>query len=124
LTTYFAYLLIASLFQVCWLYNVKSIDRNKLALIRLNNIGQKKSLLALLPLLLYFVFGISNVVFFTLAMDKINPSTAYAIWTGVVLSIASLIDKFYFGQKIKFIQYAFLLMIIAGIVGLKFATHN
>lgn len=124
MTLAFAYLLIASLFQVGWLYNIKSIDKNKIAKIRFSTIFQKQSLRALLPLLLYFVFGMSNVVFFTLSMDKIHPSTAYAIWTGIVLCIASLIDKIYFGQKVGFLQYVFLLMIVTGIVGLKFATHN
>lgn len=124
MTLSFAYLIFASVVQVCWLYNIKALDKNKLAFIRFRNLFTRRSLLTILPVVLYFVFGISNVVFFTLAMDKIQPSTAYAIWTGIVLSIASVIDKFYFGQKISFLQYVFLLMIVAGIVGLKFATHN
>lgn len=124
MTIHFAYLLIASLFQVCWLYNIKAIDKNKLKLIRFRNLFTKPSLLALLPILGYLAFGISNVVFFTLAMDKIHPSTAYAIWTGVVLALASLIDKFYFGQRIGILQYIFLLMIATGVVGLKITTGS
>lgn len=124
LTLAFIYLIIASVFQVFWLYNIKAIDKNKLAAIRFNNFYHKKQLLAVLPVVGYVLFGLCNVIFFTLSMDKINPSTAYAVWTGIVLSIASLVDKFYFGQKIKFMQYVFLLMIATGVIGLKFTTLN
>ena len=115
----FFYLIIAATFQVAWLYNVKGLKKEKLKQVRLSNFFSAASLKALLPLVLYIVFGLSNVVFLTWAMKDIPPSLVYAIWTGLVIGSATLIDRWVFKQEASFLTYIFIACITAGIIGLK-----
>lgn len=123
MTTYSAYLLFAALVQVGWLYNMKWLDKEKIRKVRFHNLFTKASGKALLPILLYLIFGISNVLFLTLSMKEIPASNAYAIWTGIVLGIASLIDHFFFGQKLRWQQLLFLVILGSGIIGLKYFAN-
>lgn len=119
----FLYLLFASIVQVCWLYNIKAIDRKKIASIKLKQIFTVKALMAFLPVLGYFVFGLSNVVMLTMAMKTLPPSIAYALWSGQAIGFASLVDQFYFKQRFTWLQYFFLFCIAIGVAGLNFTTN-
>lgn len=123
MTIHTIYLLVASIVQVAWLYNIKFLDKDRLKKIRPGNFFTRQGVRAWLPLLLYIIFGVTNVIFMTLAMKEIPASTAYALWTGVVLGVATLIDKFYFGQKISIPQYIFLGILFSGVVGLTYFVN-
>jgi len=116
------YLVIAAFIQVCWLYTVKAIDRKKLSAIQINHIFSKNATLALLPLIGYFVFGISNVVMLTLAMKKMPPSVTYALWSGMVIALAAFVDQIFFKLRFSVLQYIFLVCIAIGVIGLNFST--
>jgi quaternary ammonium compound-resistance protein SugE len=119
LSTDFFYLIVASLFQVGWLYNIKRIRREKIAVFRFHKMFSKASLNALLPLIAYIILGLGNVFFLTLSMREIPASVVYGVWTGIVLALSSLIDRYIFRQKFSLLQYIFILMIFGGIAGLK-----
>ncbi|MBE2247208.1 MAG: QacE family quaternary ammonium compound efflux SMR transporter [Candidatus Competibacteraceae bacterium] len=116
------YLVVAAVIQVCWLYTVKAIDRKKLSAIQINHIFSKNATLALLPLIGYFVFGISNVVMLTLAMKKMPPSVTYALWSGMVIALAAFVDQIFFKLRFSVLQYIFLVCIAIGVIGLNFST--
>lgn len=116
------YLVIAAFIQVCWLYTVKAIDRKKLAAIRLNNLFSKNTTQALLPLIGYLIFGISNVVMLTIAMKQMPPSITYALWSGMVIALAAVVDRVFFKLKFSILQYVFLICIAVGVAGLNFST--
>lgn len=123
MTIHTIYLLIASIVQVAWLYNIKFLDKDRLRKLRPGSFFTRQGVRAWLPLLLYIIFGVTNVVFMTFAMEEIPASTAYALWTGVVLGMATLIDKFYFGQKISIPQYIFLGILFSGVIGLTYFVN-
>jgi quaternary ammonium compound-resistance protein SugE len=111
------YLLIASLFEIAWLYSLKYLDWTKIK----NISGWVSEPIYLLPLIGYVGFGIGNVVFYAWAMKTIPASTAFAVWLGVALLGSKLIDTFYFGEPINVLQISFLGLILAGIIGLQFS---
>jgi len=101
---------------------MKAIDRKKIASVKLKQIFTTEALLAFLPVLGYLVFGISNVVMLTKSMKTLPPSIAYALWSGLVIGFASLVDRLYFKQHFTWLQYFFLFCIAIGVAGLNFTT--
>jgi multidrug transporter EmrE-like cation transporter len=78
---------------------------------------------AILPILLYILFSISNIVFLTMAMHDIPASIAYAVWTGLVIGVSTVIDQVVLKNGFNWLKYLFLLMITLGIIGLKLSTQ-
>jgi len=81
-----------------------------------------RTLKAILPILLYVIFSVSNVVFLAMAMKHIPEAVAYAIWSGVVIGVASVIDQIISKKPIKPAMIIFVLMILLGVVGLRLGT--
>ncbi|MES2796588.1 MAG: SMR family transporter [Bacteroidota bacterium] len=77
-----------------------------------------------LPFLGYFVFGFGNIYFFSLALKKIPTSSAFAIWTVLIIILLKITDVFLFKNKIQFAEVFFLCMITVGIIGLKHLSGN
>lgn len=77
---------------------------------------------SLLPIVLYLVFSISNVVFLAMAMKFIPEAVAYAIWSGVVIGVAAVIDQIISKKPMKPAMILFVLMILLGVVGLRLGT--
>jgi len=113
------YLLIASCLEVCWLYSLKFIDFRKIKAIEWNAFFSGYEYLKLLPVVSYVVFGVLNIIFFSLAMRKIPASTAFAVWVGVAVAATKLIDILIFKQPYSFAQIFFILLVLAGVIGLK-----
>lgn len=113
------YLFIASCLEVCWLYSLKFIDFRKIRTIEWSGFFSAQEYLKLLPVLSYVVFGVLNIVFFSLAMRRIPASTAFAVWVGVAMAAAKLIDITVFRQPFSAAQIFFILLILAGVIGLK-----
>lgn len=78
---------------------------------------------AILPIFLYILFSISNIVFLTMAMHDIPASIAYAVWTGLVIAVSTVIDQLVLKNGFNWLKYLFLLMITLGIIGLKLSTQ-
>jgi quaternary ammonium compound-resistance protein SugE len=122
MTLSFIYLLIAALLQLGWLYNMKRIKKEIWKKLKTKPLFTAKKFELVLPLILYLVFGILNVVFLTWSMDKIPPSIAYAVWTGIVIAAAAIIDQIVLKKPMRPAKIIFILMILIGVVGLKLST--
>lgn len=117
---YWAYLLLAALWETAWAYSLKMMQFKNLKQLSLANFYQPQSgLKILLPFAGYLVFGIANVYFFSLATRQIPLATAFAVWTGISLVMIKLSEVFFFQQKVNFAEVFFMLMIMGGIIGLK-----
>ncbi|MBK9256047.1 MAG: hypothetical protein IPM42_11200 [Saprospiraceae bacterium] len=114
------YLILASVMEMCWMISLKYLDFKAIKNIhwglffKLND-----GFLTLLPLLAYILFGLGNVVFFSMATKSIPLATAFAVWLGVALVGTVFIDILYYKINYSTVQLAFLLLIVIGVIGLK-----
>lgn len=76
------------------------------------------------PFLGYLVFGLGNVYFFAMALKKVPASPAFAIWTALSIILLKLAEMLFYKEKIAFAEMFFMLLIMAGIVGLKVFSAN
>ncbi len=112
----------AAVFQLAWLYNLKSIKKGFWKELKATPFFSWKTFRLFLPIILYIIFSISNIVFLTWSMKEIKTSEAYAIWTGIVIGVSTIIDQLIHRKPIKIIKLIFILAIAVGIVGLRLAT--
>jgi quaternary ammonium compound-resistance protein SugE len=113
-------LLLASCLEVCWIYTLKVLDMKKIAHIKPATLFKEAAPWeALLPLIGYIVFGLSNVIAISRAMKTIPAATAFAVWMGLALVLTKTIDILYFKQAYNVQQLIFTFLILVGIVGLK-----
>jgi len=82
----------------------------------------KKFGIAFLPLTTYVIFGILNMTFLTVALKTIPLAISYAVWMGLALFLQTLIDIFYFKERINLKQIGFIILILIGIVGLQLSS--
>ncbi len=114
------YLIIASVFEVAWIYSVKFMDFRKLIKLSLSEVfTQKTGFYVLLPVLGYVVFGVGNIILFSKAMKTIPAGIAYATWMSVALVFVKITDVTIFKEPITLQQTFFILLILIGVVGLK-----
>ena len=66
--------------------------------------------------------AISGVLLF-LAQKQIPMGTAYAVWTGIGAAGAFIVGVVLFKDPINFARALSVFLIIAGVVGLKLASH-
>jgi quaternary ammonium compound-resistance protein SugE len=118
------YLLIAALFESAWVYCVKFLSFSKIKTLRFHNFYQPEYFVHLLPLIGYIVFGLANVYFFSLSIKQIPTATAFAVWTGCSLVFIKLFDTFYFHEKFTLPESFFLVLTVAGILGLKYYAKS
>lgn len=122
MTLSFIYLLIASVLQLGWLYNMKRLKKGIWQQLKSKPFDFYKKFLIVLPVILYLVFGISNVIFLTWSMQNIPPSIAYAVWTGLVIAAATIIDQIHSRKKMNAAKLIFIVIILVGIVGLRLSS--
>lgn len=63
-------------------------------------------------------------VFFAPALKVIPAGVAYAIWSGAGIAIVTLFGRVAFKQTLRPIQYVFILLILAGAIGLNLTTTS
>lgn len=96
-------LLLAGAFEVGWAAAMKTSE------------GFTK----LIPSIITAVGYILSAVFLSLALKKLPLGTAYAMWTGFGIVGTSLLGVFLFHEALSTAQIFCVLLIVAGIVGLK-----
>ena len=120
MTTAWLYLFLASCLEVCWIYTLKVLDMKKVMQIKpatlLSELGPWE---ALLPLIGYIIFGLSNVIAISKAMKYIPAGTAFAVWMGLAMVATKIIDILYLKQPYNFQQILFTGLVLVGIIGLK-----
>ena len=76
-------------------------------------------MLLLLPAILYVVFGLINIYFFSKAMEKIPASLAFAVWMSLALIGVKLTDIIILRESVSLMNLLFLFLILIGIIGIK-----
>lgn len=69
--------------------------------------------------LLIFVFYGLSIVALTLAVQHIDISISYAVWSGLGTGLMAVIGIAWFGEPLTTVKAAALLLIIAGVVGVN-----
>jgi len=115
------YLFIAALFESAWTFSLKFMRFGDLKTLRITNFYKvAEGLPILVPFVGYILFGIGNIYFFSIAIKQVSTATAYAVWTAITLVLIKVAEVAIFKQKISWLEVLFMLMIMAGIMGLKF----
>jgi len=73
----------------------------------------------LLPFAGYILFGLANIYLFSLAIKQIPTATAFAVWTAITLILLKIAELTLFNQRISWMEMFFMMLIMAGILGLK-----
>jgi len=75
-----------------------------------------------LPTTLTVLALVASVWLLSIAMKTIPVGTAYAVWTGIGAVGVAILGMLLFGESREVARLLFLLLIITGIVGLKFVS--
>lgn len=97
------YLLIAGILEVTWAVFMKLSE----------------GFTRLEPSIITAAGYITSAVFLSLALRKLPLGTAYAMWTGFGIIGTTLLGVLLFKDNISLTQFVCILMIAAGIAGLK-----
>lgn len=68
-------------------------------------------------LYLAFFYSVSFVAL-TLAIENIELTTVYAVWSGVGTLLVAVIGILYFKESISFKKIVYLLLIVIGVIGI------
>jgi quaternary ammonium compound-resistance protein SugE len=98
------YLFIAGLFEIGWAVGLKYTE----------------GFTRLWPSVITIATMILSFYFLSTAVKTIPIGTAYAIWTGIGAVGTAILGIILFGESKEFMRMFFILLIIVGIVGLKF----
>ena len=98
------YLFIAGLFEIGWAVGLKYTE------------GFTK----LWPSVITIATMVLSFYFLSTAVKTIPIGTAYAIWTGIGAVGTAILGIILFGESKEFMRMLFILLIVIGIVGLKF----
>lgn len=101
-------LLLAGIFEVTWACAMKYSD----------------GFTVLLPSVITAAGYIASAVFLALALKHLPLGTAYAMWTGFGILGTSILGIFLFQEKLSFPQIICIILIVAGIAGLKLFGSN
>lgn len=82
-------------------------------------LGKSEGLTRLTPTLVFIVGLVLSMVGLAYAMRELPTGTAYAVWVGVGATVTVLYAMATGTEPVSLLKVLFLLMIVAGIVGLK-----
>ncbi|MDB5117195.1 MAG: hypothetical protein JWQ79_2687 [Mucilaginibacter sp.] len=116
------YIIIAALFEAAWTYSVKFLKFSDFKNLTWGNFYNTPGLIILWPLVGYLAFGLFNAYFFSLAIKHIPTAMAFAAWTGASIIVLKLSDTLFFHEAVSWSEIFFMLLIMTGIMGLKFFT--
>lgn len=116
------YIIIAALFEAAWTYSVKYLKFGDFKLLTWVNFYNIQGLTILAPITGYLVFGLANAYFFSLAIKQIPTGMAFAAWMGASIIVLKLSDTLFFKEATSWPEILFMLLIMGGIMGLKFVS--
>lgn len=113
--------MIAAAFEAAWTFSLKFMKFSDLKQLKFGSLlSLHQGLPVILPFIGYIVFGIGNIYFFSLAIKQLPVATAYAVWTAITLVLIKFSEMTFFGQRLSWAETFFMLMIMTGILGLKY----
>jgi len=71
------------------------------------------------PSIAIFIFYGISLTSFTIAIKKIDISVAYAVWSGLGISLISTIGILWFEEPVNLLKIASIGIIIIGVMGLN-----
>jgi len=101
------YLIVAGLLEIIWAVGLKYTEGFSRLWPSVVTIGVMVASLALLAL----------------ALKTIPVGTGYAVWTGIGAAGTAIVGIVFFGESRDALRVVCLVLIVAGVVGLKFAPH-
>ncbi len=117
------YLVLAATCETAWTFCLKFMKFSDLKTLTFTNFYKwQGGLPFLLPLIGYILFGLANIYFFSTAIKQIPTAMAFAVWTATTLIFLKLAELAFFHQRISWAEVFFMLLIMAGILGLKIYT--
>jgi quaternary ammonium compound-resistance protein SugE len=99
-------LFVAGLFEVAWAIGLKYSD------------GFTK----LWPSVFTIVTMVTSMGLLSFSVKSLPVGTAYAVWTGIGAVGTAILGIILFNESKEFLRIFFIVLIIAGIAGLKFYT--
>jgi quaternary ammonium compound-resistance protein SugE len=115
------YLLLAAVCETAWTFCLKFIKFGDLKTLRVISFYKwHGGLPVLLPFIGYVLFGLANIYLFSLAIKQLPTATAFAVWTAATLILIKIAEVLFFQQQIVWMEVFFMLLIMTGILGLKF----
>ena len=78
----------------------------------------------LLPSILVFVFYVCSLTSLTIALKRIEISTAYAIWSGVGTAMITVVGAFCFNEPVMRLKLASVALIVLGVIGLNLSGSS
>jgi quaternary ammonium compound-resistance protein SugE len=100
------YLFFAGLFEVAWAIGLKYTE----------------GFTRMLPSIFTVASIVISLALLGLALKALPVGTAYAVWTGIGATGTALLGIWLFGEPATALRLSCIGLILAGIVGLKFAT--
>ncbi|WP_174496486.1 DMT family transporter [Salirhabdus euzebyi] len=101
---------------MAWTYLVFAGFFEMIGVTMINVLHKKRNVFSLIGLLLGF--GMS-FLFLSLAMKTLAMGTAYAVWTGIGATGATILGMVFYGEPVEKKRVFFIFLIIAATVGLK-----
>ena len=78
----------------------------------------------LLPSVLVFVFYALSLSALVLALEKIDVSVAYAIWSGLGTSLIVAIAVIHLDEQLTFPRVVSLVLVVVGVIGLYLSSSE
>jgi len=114
------YLVLAATCETAWTFCLKFMKFKDLKTLSFINFYKwQGGLPVLLPFIGYILFGLANIYMFSLAIKHLPTAVAFAVWTATTLIFIKIAELAFFNQRISFVEIFFMLLIMAGILGLK-----
>ena len=101
-----ALLFVAGLLEIVWALGLKASD----------------GFTRLLPSVVVVVAAAASFWLLALAMRVLPAGTAYAVWTGIGAAGTAALGIVLFGESAAALRLACIVLIVAGVLGLKFAS--
>ena len=102
------FLFVAGIFEIAWAIGLKYTE------------GWSR----LWPSIATVVLMIASFYFLSLAVKTLPIGTAYAVWTGIGTVGAALLGMLLFDEPRDIVRMLCILLIVAGIAGLKLTSPN
>ena len=101
------YLIVAGLLEIVWAVGLKYTE------------GFSR----LWPSVVTIGVMVASLVLLAQALKTIPVGTGYAVWTGIGAAGTAIVGIVFFGESRDVLRIVCLVLIVAGVVGLKFAAH-
>ena len=72
-----------------------------------------------MPSILVFIFYGLGFIPLIKAVEKIDLSIVYAIWSGLGIVVVSIIGFLYFKETVNFVKIVCIVLVMIGVVGLR-----